>query len=235
MKRNVWFFDGLFLILCIMAKSNKKKQGGRQQVFSPLRFIRERMRSVKIAQCYMTGEAGWDEGEGYVVVIREHTGGKKSFAVYLVDRWCVGVKDTFFNVRVGDDVVEDMLSRMNRFGTMDMVSYEQAHNMVWGAVAFAEEAGIKPCKDFAVSQYYLEEDTDDVPLIEYDYGLDGKYYLVAKDNLELSKYLQPMRKNLAEGDYEYVVDDGFGDYGFDDEEYADEEMDDEDEPVGDEM
>lgn len=235
MKRNVWFFDGLFLILCIMAKSNKKKQGGRQQVFSPLRFIRERMRSVKIAQCYMTSEAGWDEGEGYVVVIREHTGGKKSFAVYLVDRWCVGVKDTFFNVRVGDDVVEDMLSRMNRFGTMDMVSYEQAHNMVWGAVAFAEEAGIKPCKDFAVSQYYLEEDTDDVPLIEYDYGLDGKYYLVAKDNLELSKYLQPMRKNLAEGDYEYVVDDGFGDYGFDDEEYDDDEYGDEDEPVGDEM
>lgn len=220
-----------------MAKNKKKKQGGQQQSLSPLRFIRERMRSVKIAQCYMTSQAGWGEGEGYVVVIREHTGGKKSFAVYLVDRWCVGVKDTFFNVRVGDDVVEDMLNRMNRSGNLEEVSYEQAHNMVWGAVAFAEEAGIKPCKDFAIAQYYLEEDTDDVPLIEYDYGVDGKYYLVAKDNLELSKYLQPMRKNLAEGDYEYVVDDGFDDYGFGDDDYDDEEEEivDDDEPDKDEQ
>lgn len=219
MKGNACFNEGLFLILRIMAKNKKKKQGGQQQVFSPLRFIRERMRTVKIAQCYMTSEDNWGEGEGYVIVIREHTGGKKSFAAYLVDRWCVGVKDSFFNVRVDDDQVEGMLSRLSRFGTLDVVSYEQAHNMVWGAVAFAEEAGIKPCKDFALTQYYLEEDTDDVPLIEYDYGVDGKYYLVATNNLELSKYLQPMRKNLAEGDYVYVVDDGFDDYGFADDDF----------------
>lgn len=42
--------------------------------------------------------------------------------------------------------------------------------MIFGAIAFAEEAGITPSNSFELTQYLLEEDTEDVPLIEYDYG-----------------------------------------------------------------
>lgn len=195
-----------------MAK--KTKHGGQQQAFSPQRFVRERMRTVKIGKCYMFADEEWRDGLGYVIVIREHTGGKKSFAVYMVDRWCVGVKDTFFNVRQDDDSIEELFSRIREYRLQE-VSYNEAHNMVWGAVDYAEEAGIKPHKDFATTQYFLEEDTDEIPLIEYEFGKDGKHYLVAKSQLELSKYLQPMKKNLSEDEYTCVV----ADYDEDDEEW----------------
>lgn len=197
-----------------MAK--KTKHGGQQQAFSPQRFVRERMRTVKIGKCYMFADEEWRDGLGYVIVIREHTGGKKSFAVYMVDRWCVGVKDTFFNVRQDDDSIEELLSRVGEYRLQE-VSYNEAHNMVWGAVDYAEEAGIKPHKDFATTQYFLEEDTDEIPLIEYEFGKDGKHYLVAKSQLELSKYLQPMKKNLSENEYTCVV----ADYDEDDDEWDD--------------
>lgn len=197
-----------------MAK--KTKHGGQQQAFSPQRFVRERMRTVKIGKCYMFADEEWRDGLGYVIVIREHTGGKKSFAVYMVDRWCVGVKDTFFNVRQDDDSIDELLSKVGEYRLQE-VSYNEAHNMVWGAVDYAEEAGIKPHKDFATTQYFLEEDTDEIPLIEYEFGKDGKHYLVAKSQLELSKYLQPMKKNLSENEYACVV----ADYDEDDDEWDD--------------
>jgi hypothetical protein len=102
-------------------------------------------------------------------------------------------------------------------------SYEEAHNRVWGSIAYAEEAGIRPDKSFNLTQYILEEDTDDVPLIEYEYGKNGKHFLTCRSELEASRYLPLMRQHLGEGNYHYII--GIGDPGFDD----DDEYDNEDE------
>ena len=202
-----------------MAKKKKSNGQNGQQNLSPERFIRERMRSVKIGKCYMTRDFDNEQGLGYVVVTREHTGGRVSFAAYLIDKWCIGVKKTFFNLRVEEDVVGTLLNRLATTTDLTEVSYNEAHNMVWGAVAFAEEAGIKPHKDFALTQYFLEDDTDDIPLIEYDYGRDGKYFIVANSNRELEGYLSQMRKVLKPEQYSFALtdDDDF----FDDEDDED--------------
>lgn len=190
-----------------MAKKKKNKQQGGQQNLSPERFIRERMRNVKIGKCYMTAAHDWDDGLGHVFVAREHTGGRISVAGFLIDRWCVGVKKCFCKLRMDDYEFDDLLKSAESVTDLEEVSYNEAHNMVWGAVAFAEEAGIAPHKDFALAQYFLEDDTDDIPLVEYDYGKDGKYFLVAKNNLELTKYLPLLKKNLGEDEYSFVVQD----------------------------
>ena len=44
----------------------------------------------------------------------------------------------------------------------------------------------------------LEEDDDNVPLIEYQWGLNGMHYLLAEDRLEVSCYLSTMQELLAE-------------------------------------
>lgn len=189
-----------------MAKKKKSKQGG-QQNLSPERFIRERMRSVKLGTCYMTTNDDWEEGMGHVFVTREHTGGRVSLAAFLVDRWCIGVKNCFYYLRLEDYELDDILDRAERASDLKEVSYEEAHNMVWGAVAFAEEAGIAPCKDFALVQYFLEDDIDEIPLVEYDYGKDGKHFLVANSNLELTTYLPLLKKNLAASEFSFVLHD----------------------------
>ncbi len=190
-----------------MAKKKKKHQQVGQQSLSPERFIRERMRNVKIGKCYMTADHDWGEGMGHVIVTREHTGGRVSLAAFLIDRWCIGVKNCFFKLRLDDYELDDVLERAGQATDLEEVSYDEAHNMVWGAVAFAEEAGIKPCKEFALAQYFLEDDTDDIPLVEYDYGKDGKHFLVANNNLELTKYLPLLKKNLNESEYSFMVQD----------------------------
>ena len=190
-----------------MAKKKKNKRQGGQPNLSPERFIRERMRSVKIGKCYMTAHHDWGEGIGHVIVTREHTGGRVSLAAFLIDRWCLGVKNCFFKLRLDDYEFDDILDRAEQSTDLEEVSYDEAHNMVWGAVGFAEEAGIAPYKDFALAQYFLEDDTDDIPLIEYDYGKDGKHFLVANNNLELTTYLPLLKKNLDGSEYSFMVQD----------------------------
>ena len=131
-------------------------------------------------------------GEGHVIVTRKHTGGKISLAVYLVDIWCVGVKDTFYRLRLEDYEFEDMIGTY-QIGLRECC-YDEAHNWIYGAIAFAEEAGIKPDKSFNITQYMLEEDDDNIPLIEYEYGKNGKHTLVTHSRLEASRYLPLLEK-----------------------------------------
>ncbi len=108
------------------------------------------------------------------------------------------------------------------------VDYVEAHNWVYGAVDWAADAGIKPCKDFALARFVLEADDDRVELREYEFGKDGEYYLLANDTQELNKYLPTLKKTLGEGNFttEICQDDDYDDLD-DEEDFLDDDWDDE--------
>lgn len=78
------------------------------------------------------------------------------------------------------------------------IPYEVAHNLIYGSIEFAEEAGIEPVDAWDITQYILEEDDDNVPLIEYQWGLNGMHYLLAEDRLRYLVIFLPCRNILAE-------------------------------------
>ena len=184
-----------------MAKKKQKKQQTGQQFLSPEQFMKQRVRSLEIGTCYVSDDMT-EYGEGHVIVTRRHTGGRISVAMYLVDTYCIGVKDSLFRLRLEEEELEEMLERAP---SIRECSYEEAHNWVYGAIAWAEEAGIEPDKSFAVTKYMLEEDTDEIPLIEYEFGRDGKHLLMANNNLEASRYLPLLKKNLGEGNFAFTI------------------------------
>ncbi len=184
-----------------MAKKKKNKQQG-QQFLSPEKYVKQKARTLEIGPCYVSNDIE-QVGEGHVIVSRKHTGGRVSMAVYLIDIWCVGVKDSFYRLRMEDYEFNELVGAYN-FGLREC-SYDEAHNWVYGAVAFAEEAGIEPNKSFKITQYMLEEDDDNIPLVEYEYGKNGKHTLVAHSRLEASRYLPLLEKNLGKGNFDYIL------------------------------
>ena len=179
-----------------MAKKKSKKNNQAQQPLSPERFLREKARGLEISKCFVSNDITIC-GEGHVVVSRLQKSGKISAAFYLVDIYCLGVKDSFYRLRLDEYEFEEMIDRMVPYN-IEECSYEVAHNWIYGAIAFAEEAGIKPDKSFNLTQYMLEEDTDEVPLIEYEFGRNGKHFLIAKNKLEASRYLPTMKAHLGD-------------------------------------
>ncbi len=197
-----------------MAK--KKSTNNQQQQLSPENMIIRNGRKLPIYECFLS-ENIRDCGEGYAVVARKHTGGKITVAFFLLDVYCCGVKDSFYKVRIDESEYEELMNKFISRG-VEMVPYEEVHNWIYGALEWANEAGIKPHKDFSVTKFLLEEDTDEIPLIEYEFGRDGKHLLICESYSEASKYLAVMEKNLDEDQYDVIV-------GEDDDELYDEEED----------
>ena len=201
--------------------SAKKKQPFQQ--LSPEKFIRERGRSIPIEVCYLDLDSLKECGEGQAIVVRQHTGGKRTLGCYLIDAWCRGVKDAFYALRLEESEYRDFLERLhdNPAYHLEEVPYEVLHNWVYGAIAFAEEAGLAPHKDFAVAQYLLEEDDDRIPLIEYEFGLHGKHHLVCNSLDEIFRLRAILDEHLGKGNYTW----GTNPFGADEMDEGDDEMD----------
>lgn len=184
--------------------SKKKKKNGATQMpsLSPAKYLKEKARSLAIGKCYISEDIETC-GEGNVIVTRMHKHGKVSVGVFLVDIFCLGVKDAFYMLRMEEYEFEHLKERFATTRTREC-SYEEAHNWIYGAIAFAEEGGINPHPGFTLAQYLLEEDTDDVPLIEYDFGKDGKHLLIASSKSEANKYVPTLKKNLGDN-FEVII------------------------------
>lgn len=186
-----------------MAKKKQKKASGGQQFLSDEQFIRQRIRQLPTDKCYIT-DVFEESGTNHIIVTRRHTGGRLSIGVFMVDRLCLGVKDSFYRLRIEDYQMDDILHGPEGI-TFRECSYEEAHNRIYGAIAFAEEGGIKPHKSFALTKYFLEEDTDDVPLIEYEFGENGHHVLVCDSLAEASQYAPILRKHLGVDGFKYLI------------------------------
>ena len=191
------------LVYSLEFMTQKKKKQKEQQFLSPEQYLKQKARSLEIGKCYISKELK-DCGEGIIFVTRNHKGGKVSMGFYLIDIYCLGVKDSHYQLRMEE---EEMQEYVSHYTGMRECSYEEAHNWIYGAIAFAEEGGIEPDKSFALTQYLLEEDTDDVPLIEYEFGKNGKHLLVCHTVQEANRYLPTLRAHLG-NDVEFMIEDG---------------------------
>lgn len=188
-----------------MAKKNKKQQqhGSGNSSFSPEKYLRTRVRALPLGKCYKF----YDEtecGEIIIVVSRIHPDGDITYAAYLLDLYCVGVKNTMWNFHQSENTVKEMLAEFSMENDcMDEIPYVEAHNWVYGAMEFALEAGIDPCKEFSLTRYVLEEDNEDVELIEYEFGHNGRHFLIADSRQEAAHYIAALNSNLGEGNYDF--------------------------------
>jgi Asp-tRNA(Asn)/Glu-tRNA(Gln) amidotransferase C subunit len=87
----------------------------------------------------------------------------------------------------------------NNFGdNLETTTYNEVHNIIYGALAYAKDLGFKPHKDFAVAQYILEADSDAIPLIEYEFGRNGKPMLIVNTRAEFNRYTAVLKRAVGD-------------------------------------
>lgn len=182
-------------------KKNKKK-GGSQVKISPEKYMRDRVRNLPIGKCYINPD--WQEsGMAHIIVTRNRAGGSIVYASFLVDTFCLGVKDAEYAIDLTADDLEDAIKHFRSTHEMEETDYEKVHNLIYGAIEFAEEGGIAPVKEFTYASYALSEDTDDIPLIEYEYGKDGKHLLIIGEDGKERRYLPILSERLGD-DFSFI-------------------------------
>ena len=100
--------------------------------------------------------------------MRRHVNGNVTVGLYLVDLRCLGIKDTFYAFNIPQEEAEEKF--VNHLFGVEEADYNLAHNLVYAGHDFALEFDIKPHKDFGITKYILEEDTDKIPVIEIPVG-----------------------------------------------------------------
>lgn len=206
-----------------MAKKKKKATPATKKaapaLLSDKNYISSgRARSLPIYKCLIN--EGWaDEGMAETFILRKHVNGNVTVGVYLVDTFCTGAKNTFYLFNVPEHEFESRTTGMPL--KMEECTYGLAHNIIYGAVAYAREYGIEPHPDFILTQKILEEDTEDIELIEMEFGRDGKPALLISPagDPRADYFLRQLERYAGQGNYDVVdgrledsLEDDFDDY-----------------------
>lgn len=203
-----------------MAKKKSKSKKQQQPPLSPYRFMREKARKLPLGKCYIAPPDWQEKGMAQIIISRVRPNGNIVMASFLVDTFCLGVKDAGYHENMTTESFQDYLDNYKYGMGLEEISYEEAHNIIYGAIAFAEDGGIKPSKDFDPAGYILENDTEDIPLIEYDFGKNGKHFLIVNANRREMPFYHILKKNLGDN-FEYILP--FGEEEDDDEQDYDDE------------
>lgn len=219
-------------------KNKKKTQTKPQQPMSPKKYVTSgRARLLPIYQCWISPD--WkDAGLCTVVVARKHTTGNVTFGVYLMDIFCLGLKNTYSIFNKSAFEYEEIIGSMfATHGGKQLIDYTLAHNVIYGGIAYAEDLGFKPEKDWATSQFILEEDTEDIELIELEFGKNGKPFFINGPHDNIGKVVSRLENSVGKGNFEVLLMAGNGgdfggnfggNYDFDEDDFDDEDDDFED-------
>jgi hypothetical protein len=185
----------------LMAKKKNKPVAKPAVLNDRSYLVSGRARQLPIYTCSIN--ADWVEsGLAQICVVRKHINGHITAGIYLVDTFCAGVKDTFSFFNIPEWEFNERLSYAP--GDREKCSYTLAHNIIYGALAFAQDYGIAPHPDFSLTRFILEEDTEAVPLMELEFGRNGKPFLVMGGNARDAYFLRQLEKHAGRGNYEVV-------------------------------
>ncbi|MBC8320280.1 MAG: hypothetical protein H8E34_06140 [Bacteroidetes bacterium] len=205
-----------------MAKTKRNKQI--QLPLSPEKYIRNRCRNLPIGKCLINNS--WKEdGIANIFITREHSNGNLTVGMYLVDIFCLGVKDTFYRFNISTIEFRDMIDDVKHELNIVPIDYPLAHNIIFGSIEYAQDYGFTPHKDFAkTSLYILQDDDDNVELIELEFGFKGKPFLIINDeNQPYLSYMRTLDETAGPGNYDFLLPSGESTEGndndFEDEEY----------------
>jgi tetratricopeptide (TPR) repeat protein len=197
---------------------------------SPTKYIMTKGRSLPLYECYISKE--WKEmGIANVFVSRKQPSGNITYSVFLVDLFCLGVKSAHYEFNISHQDFFEIITKGNEGGDMLIkCDYDLAHNIIYGALAYADDIGFNPHKDFSIAQYLLEEDTEDIPLIDIEFGRNGKPYLIIHQMSGSEHLLKRLDAKVGKGNYDFLIEVPPEDNDFinEEEEYNDEDETEED-------
>ncbi len=127
---------------------------------------------------------------------------------YLVDYWCLGVKDALKPKKMDRLEYEAMIKLMSHTFSEDFaeITLAQAQSIVFGAVDYAAGLGFEPHPDFEQAKSNLGVRPDYLTPIEF--GKDGKPYYINGPYDQPSRVISKLNQSVGIGNYDYLIGDG---------------------------
>lgn len=148
-------------------------------------------------------------GLAQVILLRIDEKGHHWVSSYLVDYWCLGVKNTFGPRQMTRKQFDEFLWDIEeRFGqSLQEISIEQAQAVVFGAIDYARGLGLEPHSDFRRSRSHLgpQPDPSSETDIKIQFGKDGMPHFIAGPYDDATNIMATLRETVGDGNFHYLV------------------------------
>lgn len=136
------------------------------------------------------------------VIILRQDGNSHQVTTYLVDYWCLGVKDAREPHKMHLRDYEAMERKMEMVFEQPFVNItlEQAQAIVFGAVDYAASLGFNPHRDFAKAKEALGPKLE--PLAQLEFGKNGKPFYINGPYDNPNKIIATLIKSVGEGNFD---------------------------------
>lgn len=121
----------------------------------------------------------WREGIGHVLVSRKLPNQQVAFVNFLLDIYCLGVKNVIVDIAAKDRYEREMYGKLRREYELKRLSPECARKLVEGAVDYAADLGLSPHRDYRKGRVIFGDVDATACSREFEYGQDGKPLFIA--------------------------------------------------------
>ncbi len=196
-----------------MAKKKKKKKKKPQIVrLTPQKYIQTKANKLPFGTCYIN-EIWEEEGLASIIITRVQPSGKLIVGVYLVDIFCLGLKQTAFRFGMEEEDFLDFKEEIYRPHEQgEIEAYPMLlQNIIYGAIEYADELGFKvKDKDFNLTRYILDPRSELFEM-EVEFGKDGKPFYIVGPFDDPEVVIPKLVNLLGEDGFEYYIPDEYYD------------------------
>jgi hypothetical protein len=127
------------------------------------------------------GSKLWKDGLAYMMIARQESDGRYVFAAFVVDVFCLGVKNAFWRAGTRTDL-DELIDNLEQAGELESVTPEYLAKVVTGAVEYAQSLGFQPHADYRHAALLLQGIDPATCSIPCTFGKDGKPVYIAGPN-----------------------------------------------------
>ena len=172
--------------------------------FSPRKYLKEKGRKLPIEKC-LIADLYDEKGLTMCLIIKKQPGGKYTFANILVDRLCLGVKNSMANCNLTPEKLDELIGSMEKHAPINEVTPAYFHNLIYGAIDYAGELGINPPKDFYITEYILDPDLIDDGIDDIELGYEGKPMYIEGPYDNKKQIINALNSSVGPEGYEYIM------------------------------
>jgi hypothetical protein len=150
----------------------------------------------------------WENGIGQVIIARKNNQGDIAVGIYLIDTYCLGIKDCFIRL-TNEYEYQNMLENLSySCGEMERVEPSYANTLIIKASEYANQLGFKPHSDFVKARSLLKG----IPLDEnqvFSFGKDGKPLYIQgphESSADVKRILKTLKLNQSDDNFHFLVE-----------------------------
>jgi hypothetical protein len=168
--------------------------------------IIRRAREFPIVDCFINHDWEGQDGLARILITRQQPDGNLVFGSFLVDMFCLGLKNTHADANVSLGEFRDrVIPLLYPDETQIECALDMAHQIIYQGIDYAAKFGFKPQRDFKLSQYILDKRGTYIEPYTLTFGKDGKPLFVSGPYDNVPVILSRLEKNPGPGNYDYLL------------------------------